>query len=251
MYLEVYVRSMIKQHYAINTLQMTPHEITENDKTIKYMSSHYHFEMDYTNAHNSLIKQIVQNRNITGRKHIFVLKKFTSCNRQYQLKTLVENENAIFIIITKTISNLDTGISSRSTILRKNFTEVKTKEFLQRHYGIEEYDKNRSLISVIADVKTPRYEVELNKLLDVISKSRTQMDIVNDIKAYCYKVFHVCIPLHVLCKCILKRFQKHAKIADIMSHCAKCDLDMNLGTKDILCYEQLFVGIYMILKEKI
>ena len=244
-FLETYVRIMIKQYYKLDSpIILKDH--TENE--ITYKTSSYHFEMNYTTAHNLIIKNIIRNQNISGRKFIFVLNKFTNNQRQYQLKTLLDSPNAIFIIIAKSINNLDPGITSRATILHKPFKYEHTKEFLKRHYDIDEYDRTMGIISNIAKITLPKYARDLSLLLDVIMKSRNQMDIVSGIKDYCYKTFHICIPLSAICKLVIKKYIKHVKLAEIVELCAQCDHSMSISTRDILCYEQLFTGLWNILR---
>ena len=248
-YLETYAREMIKQYFKLDSLPMQMNQDEKDETVSTYSSSAYHFEMDYTVAHNSLIKQIIKNKNIANRKYIFVLKKFITSHKQYQLKNLIDSGNAIFIIIAKTSNNLDQGIISRATMLRLSFKPQKIREFVKQHYNIEmEPNTDHSILSIIAGVGTPKYERDLYALMDVIVKSRNQMDIVKGIKEYCYKVFHICIPLSVLCKIIIKKYIKHAKLRELIEVCSICEHTMITGTRDILCYEQLFTNIWEVMR---
>jgi hypothetical protein len=237
-YLEAYARAMIQQFYSLDTLHLM-----ESDDLI---SSSYHFEMDYDAKQVANIKSIIQNKNISGRKHIFILKKFYTSSKQVQLKNLIDQDNVVFIILAKTISGLHESIISRATMLRIPFNKEKITNFVKTHYNIETPKEDASLIDIIANrTAKPKYEEELYKLLDVINKSRNQLDISNAIKDYCYKIFHLCIPLAHLAKLIIRKCPKHPELIEA---CAQCDHDMSVGTRDILNYEQLFVKVWQILR---
>lgn len=241
-YLEMYARLLIQQFYELPKLPC----ITEQEE---FKSSAYHFEFNYQSNHIEVMKKIVNNKNISGRKFIFVVKNFINSPKHHQLKTLMESSNVMFILIAKTASHLSEGIFSRATFLRLAFSKSKLKQFLKNHYEIE-YDPEdkRSIIAIISDLQTPKYELELDKLITLMQKSRNQMDVSNAIKDYCYKVFHLCVPLSHLAKLICQKHIKHAKIVDIVSSCAQCECNMVTSTRDILCYEAILVNLWNILK---
>lgn len=242
MYLEMYARLLIQQHYELPKLPI----LTQQED---FQSSAYHFEFTYQNHHIDVMKKIVQNKNISGRKFIFVVKNFITNQKHHQLKTLMESANVVFILIAKTTSHICEGIRSRGTFIKLAFSKPKLKQFLSDHYQIE-YDPNdtRSLISIISDLQPPKYELELEKLITLMQKSRNQMDVSNAIKDYCYKVFHLCIPLSHLVKLICQKHAKHAKATDIIAICSQCETNMVTSTRDILCYEATLVNLWNILK---
>jgi hypothetical protein len=247
LYLHSYAKAMI-QDYFKKPLVITEH--TGGDTV--YKKSQYHFELDYSQAQNVFIKNIIKNKNITGNRFIFILNKVTISNKQQQLLKLIDGySNSTFIILSKSIAHLDYSIKSRSMMVRLPFTYKKIKEFVQRHYKLDitqEQAKQHSIISLIAEITVPKYEKELEKLLQIIAKGRNQLDITMAIKEYCYKVFHMCIQLSQLCKLVIKNYNTHVKIRDIVHVCAEADCNMMTGTRDILCYEQLFIKIWEILR---
>jgi hypothetical protein len=241
-YLETYARLLIQEHYNLDKLTLTKHD--------DFTSSLYHFEFNYDNKTLDTIKNIIRNQSISGRKYIMILKNFTSNNKQHQLRSLIDSSNTVFIILTKTIGFLSEGIKSRAVLLRLAFKSSKIKEFVKQHYDLDVTDVNKSLISIIAETKTPKYEKELEKLLDIITKSRSQIDTAMAIKDYCYKIFHVCIPLSHICKLIINKYDKHPKVFDIVKVCAESDRNMAISTRDLLCYENLFVSLWQVLRNK-
>lgn len=243
LYLQTYALRMIKDYFKIEKLSITTHE--------NYKSSMYHFEFDYNQTNLDSIKSIIRNKNITNNKYIFVIKKFTVGHKQHQLRHLIDTHpNSTFIILNKTLGGIDQSIFSRASLLKISFTEERIKTFLKDHYDLEykKTDINKSLISIIAEINRPKYEIELEKLMQTVTKGRNQMDIVTAIKEYCYKVFHLCIPLSHLCKAIIKMYEKNAKILEIIKTCSECDHKMVIGTRDILSYEKLFVNLWMVFK---
>ena len=115
MYLYAYAKAMISSYYKKNLII---NEYTHED--IVYKKSLYHFEMDYTLAHNDFIKMVLKNRNITGNRHIFVIKKFI---KQQSLINLIDvNSNSTFIILIKNMNNIDDAIKSRSMFIQLNIT---------------------------------------------------------------------------------------------------------------------------------
>lgn len=242
MYLEIYARLLIQQYYELPKLPTLAQQE-------EFQSSAYHFEFNYQAQHIEVMKKIIQNKNISGRKFIFVVKNFITNQKQYQLKTLMENNNVMFILLAKTTSHLCEGIRSRATFLRLAFSKSKLKQFLANHYQIEyNPDDHRSIISIIADLGQPKYEIELEKLISLMQKSRNQIDVSNAIKDYCYKVFHLCVPLSHLAKLIIQKQAKHPKITQIVDACAKSESNMVTSTRDILCYEAILVNLWNILK---
>ncbi len=244
MYLETYARLIIQDYYKLQKLVLTKHD--------DFVNSPYHFEFNYDSKTIDIIKPIIRNKNISGRKHIFILKNFTSNNKQYQIKHLIDNANTVFIILAKTTGFLSEFIKSRASMINLSFKRFKIKEFVKQHYDIEiEVTNNdKSLISIISNAPIPKYQKELDKLLDIITKCRSQIDIASAIKDYCYKVFHVCIPLPHLAKLIINKYEKHQKIFEIVKVCADSDKNMALSTRDILCYENLFVSLWQVLRGK-
>lgn len=241
-YLEIYARLIIQDYYKLQKLTLTKHD--------DFVNSHYHFEFNYDSKTIEILKPIIRNKNISGRKHIFILKNFTLNNKQYQIKHLIDNTNTIFIILAKTTGFLSETIKSRASMINLSFKHSKIKDFVKQHYDIEVIDNNKSLISIIANAPMPKYEKELDKLLDIITKCRSQIDIATAIKDYCYKVFHVCIPLSHLAKLIITKYEKHQKIFEIVQICADSDKNMALSTRDILCYENLFVSLWQVIRAK-
>ena len=242
LYMEAYARAMIKEFYGITNLVISPHP--------DFLSSQYHFEFSCNhNQNNDTIKSIISNRNINNTKHIIVLKNFTP-HRQNQLKSLLDTNNTVFIILAKTVSHMSDSILSRATLLRLTLNSALTKEFVKNNYDLDiDPTDSRSLIQIIADLpKESKYMRDLYKLLDIIAKSRNQMDIANAVRDYCYKIFHICIPLPTICQLIIEKHAKHPKLNDIISMCTQIDHNMVEGTRDILCYEQLFVSLWHIIR---
>ncbi len=244
-YLETYARTMIKDYLKLDKPLVLSEHKTDDDSV--FMKSPHHFEMNYVPSQNNFIKSIVKNKNISGGIHIFILKKFGNMFKQNQLKKLLDIPSSRFIIISKNSGNIDPTILSRSVMLNLAFNQNRVNEFTMRHYDLE-YNKEKSLICNIANTTTPKYETELYKLLDIITKSRNQMDIVNAIKQYCYKTFHVCIPLSQIAKLIINKFATHVKIREIVKSCSEVDHRMTISTRDILCYEQIFLRLWDVLK---
>lgn len=211
-----------------------------------FMSSPYHFEISYESKHTEIIKNIIQNQNISKRKYIFVIRNASN----FKQKHFIDRDNVVFIFLTKTLNNIKDVILSRATLLKLNFPKENISTFLKTHYDIESYDESQSLISIIGNIKKLKYEVELEKLLEIIAKTKNQLDVTNAIRDYCYKIFHMCIPLAHICKCILKHYSNHKKFMDILKICADCEFQMVIGSRDILSYESLFIRIWTLMHIK-
>lgn len=198
------------------------------------VTGHHHFE-----AQDDNIKDILMNKSLTGEKHIFILK-----TKVYKLKSLLEIDNARFIIISPTLSKIDSYTKSRCCLLRCAFDKDKVRQFLENKYSVD-YDDTKSIISNLMPDRNPKYISDLHTL--ITTKHRTQLDLINAIKIYARTNLHV--PLPEICRLIIVHFASHKKIHDIVAICAEVDHQNSIGAQNILCYEAVFLKLFCLIKK--
>lgn len=249
-YLNSYINVLIKNLFPeITTLSKKKDEYEykdNNDKlvTIEYEYSNYHYEMNFSEKHLRFIKSIIKNKNITGRKYIFVLKNFDNSNResQHAIARILEKNNAKFFILSNSLSKLSNAIKSRSMHINLSFPREKMETFVGNKPIIG------SLILTIANItEKTKLELAMDDLFKKITKSKNELENITAIREYCYKIYHLCVPFEYIAKLTIHKYSQHKKISDIVSIAAECDHLLTIGSKDLLLYETFFIKLYKLL----
>lgn len=243
LYLETYVHLLIKKCFGKNTLRFETND--EED----YMFTDVHFEMDYNPKHNNRIKALVTNRSISGKQVVFVLK---SPQNLASLRHVMDsNPQAKFIVLTKSIKSMDT---SRFMMVRLSFVYERCYEFVKGFCGysktfaeFRDGFKDKSLIMFITKLQGNGEKLALykaiDKALDDVKKTRKPLEKMHIVRDLCYKLYHMNVPLDMLCKYIITSYQESPNIVDIVQISAACQLESVQSNKSMLCYEDYFLKV--------
>jgi hypothetical protein len=237
-YCETFFHVYLKNKYGSYTKYVKDYE------EVEYIYSDYHYEMNYNDKYIGFLKQILNNNNILGRKNVFLLKNFDhiSFETQQHILKLLEKNSAQFFIITKSLSKICQPIISRSNCLNMSFPIENMKKFTNGK------DIEKSLMLTIADLDNkPNFELLLDNLILKLSKCKNELEVITSIREYCYKIYHLCIPLSYIAKYTINHLKTHKKIFDIVQLAAKCDHILTISSKDLLIYETFFIELYQIL----
>jgi len=243
LYLETYVHLLIKKYFGKNTLRFESNE--EED----YVFTDVHFEMEYNPKHNNRIKALVTNRSISGKQVVFVLK---SPQNLASLRNVMDsNPHAKFIVLTKSIKSMDT---SRFMMIRLSFVYEKCYEFVKGFCGysktlaeFRDEFKDKSLIMFITKLQGNGEKLALYKAIDQaledVRKTKKPLERIHIVRDLCYKLYHMNVPLDMLCKYIITSYQESPYIADIVQISAACQLESVQSNKSMLCYEDYFLKV--------
>lgn len=230
-------------------LDQTPTFIQQDIDGGVFVKSNYHYEFDYNTSSVDLIKSIVKNVTVNGKKRVFFLRGVARANKQLQhkLKHIIDSYDATFIILSKTVGNIDSAVLSRAIMMRLSFDRTRLARFLSTKYDVELPAPGKSVVCAIAKIGKPSYQKELVELLNKM-KTNNEMKTATAIKQYCYKVFERCIPLAVIASMTIEELSEHPRIYEIVSSCADAEHSMSIGTKEILNYEQLFINVWQLIR---
>lgn len=158
------------------------------------------------------IKQIIMNKSILGRRHIFIVPAGVK-----GLLSMLENDNARFIVLSPS-SVVDPALRSRCAIVHMGGGQGLAVEM-----------------------------TEFDKVILAITKGRNQLDITNTIRDFCKRAYKDGVALKDLCQLVIDRFKDHKKIVEIVEMCADMEHKGRLSSRAILCYEGLFLRLWGII----
>jgi 2-hydroxy-3-keto-5-methylthiopentenyl-1-phosphate phosphatase len=251
MYLLAYARAMISMYFRQDVLNTE----TQNNEALR-AKSNYHYELDYGPGCIDFVKSINKNTNLAGHKRVFVIRGLASSPNQHQLKYLMDS-NASYVIVSKTVGNIDPAILSRALMLRLSFDRDRLARFLEK-YNIQVPAAGKSIVCAIAKVGEKNYEKKLKELLGLMTSEikqseikqseikQSEIKIARAIKEYCLNIHQKCIPVSVIGRKIISYMSEHPNIYEIVSACAFADHAMAIGTKEILNYEQMLVNVWQV-----
>lgn len=243
MYLLAYARAMITMYFALDEAPCAePHE----QDGFSYMKSNYHYELDYGPGCATFIKSIVKNSNISGRRRVFVLR---GAFGDSQLKHVLDSYNATYVIVSKTVANIDSGVLSRSLMLRLPFKSSKLEKLLQM-YDVNMPGPGKSVVRAIAKVEETSYEKKLKMLVGVMTIEKSGVKVARAIREYCQNAYQKHIPLSVIGRKVIDIMSEHPRICDIVSVCAGAEHGSKTGTKELYNYEQMFARIWHLVGKK-
>lgn len=230
---------------------------------IEYEYSDYHFELDYSDKHITFIKSIIQNKSIANKPFIFIIKNIDDSNKSAQLplKQIMDGTGNIqFIFTVKNCSKIEETLLSRSILINASFKihtlydVVKniTNSSINFDTFVSMYRNNDcsiviTLLQIEFGNKKPTLYTHLDLLMEKMKKEKSQFLVIQAIREYVYKIYHLTIPLDVICKYIIKKFENHKYIDQIISLAAECDHCCCNGNKNILVYEKFLVGLYKVI----
>lgn len=265
MYLNIMATMVIKKMFNLPNLRKSTSSFSfvhqGSSVDVEYEHSDYHFEMDYSDKHVKFIKSIISNKRINDRPFIFVIKGLDETSAvQTPLKQVIDGTcNAHFILLAKNLSKVDKTIKSRSMMINGSFDIHRVYRVVTKYTTLETpfevfhsmYEMtNHSIVSVIMLMEfgvnqNIRLYHHMDLLLARMKKEKNALSLIEAIREFVYKVYHMTIPLDTLTKYIINKFKVNN---DVISLAAQCSLEFHKsGNKTILAYERFFMNLPAIL----
>lgn len=232
----------------------------------EYYLSDYHMEFDLNEKALEFIKTIVNNKSISKRQFVFIIKNAEpSVNKNLflALRRIMDiNPSAKFIITTSSTSFMEKSLMSRvlrahcsfpfenilQTDLLSKALQTKTKQELHDIYLQSECNIISLLQHVSNNYSELLWQQNIDKLLDNMKKEKQHYNIVMLIRDTVYKLFHIGVPLKDICRYIIKVLcsdnTKNKHLHSIVAMASECEHEVTQSNKDILLYEKLFLHIY-------
>lgn len=256
---------VVKSMFDVETLYISNcyfNPMKENEGS--YLLSNYHMEFDLNEKSLEHIKSIISNRNISQRQFVFVIKNAeTTINRHIYLtlRRLIDiNSTAKFILTTTSTSFMEKSLLSRLLILKCNFpfdnimkTDIVSHtnnsiQELQDIYTLSNYNIITFLQNLSNNCKSLLWQQTCDKLLDVITHEKKQLNIIMSIREHVYKLFHIGVSLKDICKYVIQKYIHHKEIYNIVKIASHCEHGILHGSKELLYYEKLFLELYQYIK---
>lgn len=231
----------------------------------EYFMSDYHMEFELNDKALEFIKNIVQNKNISKRHFVFIIKNAEpSINRNLYLalrRIMDINPTAKFIITTSATSFMEKSLMSRvvkahcsfpfenilQTDLLSKALQTKTKQELHDIYLQSGFNIVTLLQHISKNCSDLLWQQTIDKLLVSMKKEKQHYDVIMLIRENVYKLFHIGVPLKDICRYVIKVCSdpsKNKHIHMIVAVAAECEHEVTQSNKDILLYEKLFLNIY-------
>lgn len=262
LYIDTYFHMYIEKLFSINKLNINEKTYVEKDKIINYQSSDHHFEFIYSDKYINFIKGIVSNENISGDQYIFYIKDIhnTTKSAQTQLVRLIDTSlNAKFIFTSNNLSLIDNAIKSRSLMINLSFNPEKiyacfveiinkpdwTYEHFKKLYSIYWDDILQILNNDNNNLNL--YEQSLIKLLISLEKEKNKYNVINNIRNFCYKIYHLNISYVTIAKISINYFKQHKSIYKIVDIFAQNESLLKKSNKELIIYEKTFFELYSVL----
>lgn len=240
MYLMAYARAMVCMHFGLDETPGT------EEACAGVFSSSWHYEASMGEGGAEGIKSILKNGNISGRRRVFIVRGVAGSPAQGQLRHLVDRHDATFVLVCKTLGNVDPALVSRAMVLRLPFDRERLSKFLER-YGVEAPGPGGSVVCAVAKVGRLRHKEELLGLLGAMEAGTAKVASVRD---YCYRALRRHVPLAVMGRTIVGALSGHPRACEVVSACADAESDGRLTNRGILNYEQMLVGVWDVLQKK-
>lgn len=265
-FLEVIFEEFIKQYYSIPQLKKSTGTFQASGSTteLSYTYTDYHFEFDYSEKYLEFIKTLTSNNTITKRQIIIFMKNVDSVPKSHQhaLRRMLEKyQHVKFFMSSKTLSDLEPAIKSRSFLLNCAFPQNKIYNCLRGvcDTQMEEgkfaemlKENNHNIISTIIYISNnfekPKIEQNLISFLKNMTKERNPLNVIMTIRELCYKLFHLNVELPYVCNIVIGQFSAHKKIKDIIALSAEIDTQNCRSNKNLILYEKYLLEIYKIIK---
>lgn len=266
--LDLLINEIIKKKYKLDFIYKK--ECTW-DKSIIYYENYYFIEIDLMNPSlpkdytflTKFILHILKNKNISGLKHLIIIKHINILREYYSvLKILLESyaSNAYFICTTYSISSIEAPIISRFTCFRipllKNdeiqYIFIKFFNKKLNKYLIENNSRNLIFCIFIANVEEKQPELITKEycilnfppLYNFITKFNKKKYNLDDIRTFSYNCFQYNIKIDDIISDILKIIPNLKNKTELISIGAELEhklISTNRGREPIyiealLCY---------------
>lgn len=273
MYLNALASLLLKNMFEKETIYKKKASFTYTTKSgvshdIEYDYSDYHFEIELSEKYLGFVKNIVMNKNISNKPFVFIVQNVDTIQNNYKLlqtafkHMLDAKNNCRFILLTKSLQSIDDAITSRSMIINASFPQSHMKSvfesIIERDIDIKEFEdkyneSGQSLFALLVyhemGYEQPRVFKHLDALLTLMTKEKNELTLINTIREFVYKIYHVTMPLNVLSNYIISKTCNEQYILDIVKLCAECSTEMAQSSKDILVFEKLLFGVSKILRD--
>ena len=223
-----------------------------------YTYSNHHFEFDYSIKSIPFIKSVISNKSITKSQVIFYLKNIDHANKSEHnaLVHLLEKYPHIkFFIGSKSLSNIHQNLMSHCCFINLAFDldklhELFFKDTMPKDEFKEKHVKKKNLIATFLDEDDNTLEKQIIDMIKSVKKDRSILSCITKIREMCYKLYHLNIPLHWICKIIIDHFKDSKHIDKIVELCASSEHTCAIISKGILAYEKMFIELNRLIKMK-
>lgn len=263
-FLEMTSMILIKRWFKQENIVKRKTTYIFDSNEIEYEFSDYHFEFDYSEKYIKFIKSIVQNKNISDKPFIFIMKNMDEVPKHKQValrKMLDVVGNNQYIMLVNNPSKLDEAVSSRSIFINAHFKMNKLLTIINKiiekpinldHLNNLFYKNNHSIISVLlvlefGDEKPKVYQY-LDNLLIKMKKEKSELSLIDQIRDFIYKIYHINFPFNIIAKYIIDYYINHKNICEIIALAAECDIEFSKSNKNILIYEKFMFGLIKLVK---
>jgi hypothetical protein len=261
---------VVKQLFNIETLYIRPAFYDKNDNVVSnqepdYLLSDVHMEFELNEKSLAYIKSIITNRTISNKSFVFIIKNAECKISRHHFLTLRRlmdiNSTSKFIITSTSISFMESSLSSRllpiscsfpfsniTNLINSNIIpSTISEDDLQCRYSNVKCNIISLLQNINIDVgKELLWEKTIDKVLISFTTEKKQYNIIKNIRELVYKLFHVGVSIKDICMYIIKKYNTHKKINDIVIELAKYEHETLIGAKEILVYEKIFLYLYKI-----
>lgn len=229
---------------------------------IEYEFSDFHFEFDFSHKHIAFIKSIIRNKSISKRRVVFYLRNIDEVYKSDQsaLTRLFEQYWQVrFIMSARSLSNVHENLFSHGVFINIAFDVDKLYEFVdksavcQSDFKTRYFEKHgQNIISIVLNKDQSELTIEnyIKECINGLKKERSQLNLIMKVREMCYRLYHMNVPLHYICKFVLFMFKDFKRYVDLVMLCAESEHASLQITKGILIYENFFLKLIKLLKEK-
>jgi hypothetical protein len=255
--------TMVKQYIGKPDIKCRASLIDpSNDTRGDFILSDYHMEFDLSEASLAYIKKLIGNQCISGKSYVFVIKNAQNNihrNLYLELRRLIDiNHSAKWILTTTTYAFMEKSLLSRAIIINCCFPLPKILKAIPLELSDTEsqnlfFKSKGNVITFLELAFSNKYSLlwhnTFDVLLEKILKEKKEVVIIDCIRDFVYKLFHVGVSITDLSHYIV--FKYGDMIQNIIGEVADCEYNGKHG-KDCLAYEKLMLKLYqhLISKEK-
>jgi hypothetical protein len=261
---------VVKHVFNIETLHIRPAFFDKNDNAVSnqeydYLLSDVHMEFELNEKSLAYIKSIITNRTISNKSFVFIIKNAEckiSRHHFLALRRLMDiNSTSKFIITSTSMGFMESSLTSRLLPINcsfpfSNIINLRSSEIIPSCISEDElhcrYSKAKdNIISLLQNInfdveKELLWEKAVNKVLLSFTTEKKQYNIIKNIRELVYKLFHVGVSIKDICMYVIKKYNTHKKINDIVIELARYEHETLIGAKEILVYEKIFLYLYKI-----
>lgn len=252
---------MVKKHIGLEHLKCRSSLLDPtNDSKGDFILSDYHMEFDLNETSLEYIKKLISNKCISGKEYIFVVKNaHNNINRNIylELRRLIDtNHSAKWILTLASCAFIEKSLLSRAIVINccfplDNIMKVTTLELSNAEAQTLFLKSKGNVITFLELAGNNRQSLLWHNTFDALMEKtlheKKESAIIDNVRDFVYKLFHVGISITDLCHYIILKYgeQVQCMISDI----AEYELNGKHG-KDCLAYEQLILKVYKTLHSK-